>query len=186
MNLLSKQFFEQYKFNSLLSNICKNLCDKETDDLIKQIVLELIDSFANNSNCEPMIKMLLSNTQNVQLINFLKKRTDMVIEACDKDKYLHILENSLYVHICVDWNRYDVQNNYFKRLKVEKIQNNEANVPQITKAVSSDGQNDDIGEILDRIKQEIKCLTKALKTDALNRKNIADVNLIVNQLQSYL
>ncbi|CAG9832517.1 unnamed protein product [Diabrotica balteata] len=51
---------------------------------------------------------------------------------------------------------------------------------------SKENEDDSIDEVLCRIKGEIKCLTKVLKTEKLSSKNVSDLKYITNQLSSLM
>ncbi|XP_028137584.2 uncharacterized protein LOC114332074 [Diabrotica virgifera virgifera] len=59
--------------------------------------------------------------------------------------------------------------------------------PPVVAVEDSKGNEDDgIDEVLCRIKGEIKCLTRALKTEKLSSKNVSDLKIITSQLSSLM
>lgn len=146
--------------------------------MIGENVAALVGKLRSNCNYE-----LLINVKNAQGDTGNNSKT--IITTSDRDKYVGTMEFSSFLHNCVQWNRYDVQANCPKRMKMEKLENN-VEVGGGAKGEEEAHTDDDVAEILIRIKGEMKCLTKALKTHTLNRKNINDVNFIINNLQSYL
>ncbi|KAJ8958767.1 hypothetical protein NQ314_006366, partial [Rhamnusium bicolor] len=190
---------EKHKITILITNIIYPNLYTTKNSVIKQNVLEVIHNLAISGKYDIVRDIMrISNEMQGEISNYLQRNISS--NKLNKE-YLTLLGTFQFRHECIKW-KTDVTQPRSKKPKIEetvfsnesrdvKTQTNEKVetikiAPKIETLKPVEDKTEDISEVIDSIKGEVKCLINVLKTEKLSRKNASDIKLIANQLLSFL
>ncbi|XP_057665149.1 uncharacterized protein LOC130899313 [Diorhabda carinulata] len=200
-NKLGQDGCVMYKiFSNVLSNILLT-----SGNIIKQEVLEILEILTKKGKFDVVRDVLTACANDRPLrdtiSDFLRRKID---KPTNYEKYLKNLAGSKQKHACVEWKTPNVGGKKIK-LDIVDTDRNAANRTKgklnsfrfaskkppeeekpKEKSTKTDDFDDNIDEVISRLKGEVKCLLKVSKTDKLTPKNASDLKILANQLLSLL
>ncbi|CAH1169954.1 unnamed protein product [Phaedon cochleariae] len=184
------------KIFAVISNILHPSLTSDSNNLMKQSVLEIVEKCSKNGKDDIVRDLAKTSVKSREDIsNYLQKHiTDSTLDIA----YFTILGNLEYTHKCVHW-KMITDKPAPKKIKLDKnsqdkefrkFQENKMLVGKPISKVVQDFEAaktvDNVHETIINIKSEVKCLMNVLKTEKMTAKNVSDLKIVANQILSLI
>ncbi|XP_076258258.1 uncharacterized protein LOC143195183 isoform X2 [Rhynchophorus ferrugineus] len=174
-----------------ISDIISLILRDTTDNIIKHHYFEMFKNL--NRTHRDILNTFLDILNSNVAHNIYQNIENVTIHPRTK-------ERNTFQHKCLIWNQGAIMDNINPKIKKPKIEetstkpvnssqlfsaNKENNYASVT-TMDLDQEESSASEVIDRLKDEVKCLLRICKTEKLSVKNVSDLRILTSKINSII